>query len=258
MLIANQKYIDTACIQHLLGAGEKNIDKIKIAIDRFYLGEDLSGCLFTLRAINSSGGLVMQNLEKEITPNKIILTWMVDETFTAVPGTLSPEIVCCQADIIVIKYEMTPMVVRGSVLEQYNGGIDAIDKALQEMQRVLAKAQELTIKLPRIRNGTWWLYDVETAAYVDSGFPAQGEKGDAGLQGIPGPAGASAYEIWLEEGNQGTKADFIASLKGEKGDATLEEIEEITDAEIDAIFGRTFPDDNIIEDVTEEEIDSLF
>jgi hypothetical protein len=30
--------------------------------------------------------------------------------------------------------------------------------------------------------------------------------------------GESAYDIWLELGNVGSKADFIASLKGDKGD----------------------------------------
>ena len=32
MLTANQKYIDTANIKHLLSAGEKNADKIQIAV----------------------------------------------------------------------------------------------------------------------------------------------------------------------------------------------------------------------------------
>ena len=32
MLTANQKYIDTANIKHLLGAGEKNADKISNTI----------------------------------------------------------------------------------------------------------------------------------------------------------------------------------------------------------------------------------
>ena len=55
MLTANQKYIDTANIKHLLGAGEKNADKIQIAVDRYYHQTDLSDCLFTLRAVNSGG-----------------------------------------------------------------------------------------------------------------------------------------------------------------------------------------------------------
>lgn len=199
MLTANQKYIDTANIKHLLGAGEKNADKIQIAVDRYYHQTDLSDCLFTLRAVNSGGGLVMQNLEKETTENQIILTWIVDESFTAVSGELLPEIVGQKDDAVVIKYEMTPMVVRNSILEQYHGGIDAIDKALREMQSILAQAEQLIAKAPIIKSGTWWLYDAATGDYVDSGYPAQGDKGDTGDTG--------------ERGEQGEKGE-----PGEKGD----------------------------------------
>lgn len=178
MLIANRKHIDTASVRHLLAAGEKNIDQIKITVDRFYLGEDLSGGLFTLRAINSHGELLLQNLEKEVLSSKIILTWHINETFTAVPGILSLEIVCYQGNIVVLKYEMTPMVVRGSILEQYQGGVDAIEKALLEMQNILEQAKELTTKSPMIQNGNWWLYDAESGKYIDSGYSAQGQLAD--------------------------------------------------------------------------------
>lgn len=147
MLTANEKYIDTTNIKHLLAAGEKNIDKIQITLSRYYMDEDLSESLFTLRAVNSANKLIMQNLQKEITNSKIILTWTVDETFTAVPGVLALEIIGQMQDIIVIKYEMSPMIVRGSILEQYDGGIDAIDRALQEMHRILAENQELILNL---------------------------------------------------------------------------------------------------------------
>lgn len=189
MLTANQKYIDTANIKHLLGAGEKNADKIQIAVDRYYHQTDLSDCLFTLRAVNSGGGLVMQNLEKEVTESQIILTWTITEDFTAVSGQLLPEIVGQKDDTVVIKYEMTPMVVRNSILEQYNGGIDAIDKALREMQSILAQAEQLIAKAPIIKDGTWWLYDAATGDYTDSGYPAQGEKGEKGDVGTPGKNG---------------------------------------------------------------------
>lgn len=209
MLTANQKYIDTANIKHLLGAGEKNADKIQIAVDRYYHQTDLSDCLFTLRAVNSGGGLVMQNLEKETTENQIILTWIVDESFTAVSGELLPEIVGQKEDTVVIKYEMTPMVVRNSILEQYNGGIDAIDKALREMQSILAQAEQLIAKAPIIKGGTWWLYDAATGDYTDSGYPAQGEKGDKGETGEKGDPG--------KQGKTGAKGE--QGEKGEKGDA---------------------------------------
>ena len=203
MLTANQKYIDTANIKHLLGAGEKNADKIQIAVDRYYHQTDLSDCLFTLRAVNSGGGLIMQNLEKEVTESQIILTWTIAEDFTAVPGELLPEIVGQKDDTVVIKYEMTPMIVRNSILEQYNGGIDAIDKALREMQSILAQAEQLIAKAPIIQNGTWWLYDAATGVYQDSEQPAKGDKGDKGETGEKGDPG--------KQGKTGAK--------GEKGDA---------------------------------------
>ena len=202
MLTANQKYIDTANIKHLLSAGEKNADKIQIAIDRYYHQTDLSDCLFTLRAVNSGGGLVMQNLEKEVTESQIILTWTITEDFTAVSGELLPEIVGQKDDTVVIKYEMTPMIVRNSILEQYNGGIDAIDKALREMQSILAQAEQLIAKMPIIKNGTWWLYDAATGVYQDSEQPAKGDKGDkgeTGEKGDPGKTGAKG-----EKGDAGT------------------------------------------------------
>lgn len=52
----------------------------------------------------------------------------------------------------------------------------------------------------------------------------KGDKGATGATGATGPAGAdganglSAYEVWLAEGNTGTRTQYIASLKGEKGD----------------------------------------
>lgn len=231
MLTANQKYIDTANIKHLLGAGEKNADKIQIAVDRYYHQTDLSDCLFTLRAVNSGGGLVMQNLEKEVTESQIILTWTITEDFTAVSGQLLPEIVGQKDDTVVIKYEMTPMVVRNSILEQYNGGIDAIDKALREMQSILAQAEQLIAKAPIIKDGTWWLYDAATGDYVDSGHPAQGDKGDPGEPGTPGKDGADGYSPIATVAETDTGATITITDKngtttatvknGENAEATL-------------------------------------
>lgn len=45
-----------------------------------------------------------------------------------------------------------------------------------------------------------------------------GTGGSQGPQGEKGEDGKSAYDIWLELGNEGTEEDFISSLKGEKGD----------------------------------------
>lgn len=44
-----------------------------------------------------------------------------------------------------------------------------------------------------------------------------GSGGGSGEPGPPGPPGLSAYEVWLEQGNTGSEADFLASLQGAPG-----------------------------------------
>lgn len=51
---------------------------------------------------------------------------------------------------------------------------------------------------------------------IDSGL-LQGPKGEQGLQGPPGEKGKSAYEVAVDNGFVGTIAEWLSSLKGEKG-----------------------------------------
>lgn len=45
-----------------------------------------------------------------------------------------------------------------------------------------------------------------------------GAKGAQGDKGETGETGKSAYQVWIDLGNAGTKADFLQALKGDKGD----------------------------------------
>jgi hypothetical protein len=64
--------------------------------------------------------------------------------------------------------------------------------------------------------GTSQLMSVPYALYAEnSGTP--GPQGNPGADGIDGNNGLSAYQIWLNLGNTGTEADFIASLTGPQG-----------------------------------------
>lgn len=87
---------------------------------------------------------------------------------------------------------------------------------------------------PAKRYLTFKFYDADRNAAGPGGPPGpQGEKGDPGEDGAPGAdgvdgapgtdgadgaPGASAYEVWLAAGNSGTVNDYLASLKGPKGD----------------------------------------
>ena len=261
ILQANKKFIDTSHVAHLLTAGEKYADKLVFSVERFYQETDLSGCLFVMRGVNSAGNLALETLSQEVMETEIRLTWNVSPAFTAVSGMLALEIVCYDNSDRILKYTVTPMQVKASVLEEYSGGVDAIEEALKEMERILTETRTIAVQLPQIRNGTWWLYDTDSGAYIDSGLPAQrcqgekGEKGEPGEQGVPGEKGEtgekgepgakgdsgekgepgepgkdgidgrdgadgkSAYLLAVEHGYSGSESEWLASLKGEKGDA---------------------------------------
>ena len=258
ILQANKKFIDTSHVAHLLTAGEKYADKLVFSVERFYQETDLSGCLFVMRGVNSAGNLALETLSQEVMETEIRLTWNVSPAFTAVSGMLALEIVCYDNSDRILKYTVTPMQVKASVLEEYSGGVDAIEEALKEMERILTETRTISVQLPQIRNGTWWLYDTDSGAYTDSGLPARGEKGEKGEpgeQGVPGEKGEtgekgepgakgdpgekgdpgapgkdgvdgrdgadgkSAYLLAAEHGYSGSESEWLASLKGEKGDA---------------------------------------
>lgn len=217
ILQANKKFIDTSHVAHLLTAGEKYADKLVFSVERFYQETDLSGCLFVIRGVNSAGNLALETLSQEVMETEIRLTWNVSPAFTAVSGMLALEIVCYDNSDRILKYTVTPMQVKASVLEEYSGGVDAIEEALKEMERILTETRTIAVQLPQIRNGTWWLYDTDSGAYIDSGLPARGEKGEKGEKGEPGEQGVPGEKGETgEKGEPGAKGD--SGEKGEPGE----------------------------------------
>lgn len=65
-----------------------------------------------------------------------------------------------------------------------------------------------------IVQGNMYVWNTEEQDWVDVG-DIQGPAGDPGKDGANGK---SAYQIWLENGNVGTEEEYLASLKGDKGD----------------------------------------
>ena len=229
VLQANQKYIDTSRIAHLLINGEKNADIIHFEVDRYYHDIDLSTCEFILRAVNENQNLIDQTLDKSIFENNITLKWTINEYFTAIDGKLLLEIRAIEGDNLILKYVMSPIYVKSSATGEGLPSLDTVEKALDDMQELLKRAQDIAVKVPYIENGTWWCWNVSLNKYIDTLVQAQGEKGQDGLNGRDGidgkdgingkdgENGLSAYEIWLNCGNTGTETDFLNSLQGEKG-----------------------------------------
>ncbi|NJJ36689.1 hypothetical protein GSQ51_17775 [Clostridioides difficile] len=64
-------------------------------------------------------------------------------------------------------------------------------------------------------NGNWFINN------VDTGQSSIGLKGDQGDKGDIGITGKSAYDVAIENGFEGTKDEWLLSLKGEEGDTPL-------------------------------------
>ncbi|MDE6092669.1 MAG: hypothetical protein K2G14_06190 [Ruminococcus sp.] len=116
ILKAIQKYIDMSCVRHLFANGEKNADYLTFEVSKNYHGIDLSECTFILRAVNAAGNLVEQTLKKQIENDSVFLAWTVDEYFTAVSGVLKLEIRGVKGNELVIKYDLSDVIVRESAV----------------------------------------------------------------------------------------------------------------------------------------------
>ncbi|MDE6502050.1 MAG: collagen-like protein [Ruminococcus sp.] len=189
ILKANQKYIDMSSVRHLLAKGEKNADYLTFEISKNYHNIDLSECTFILRAVNSSGNIAEQTLRKQIDDNSIFLTWTVDEYFTAVSGFLKLEIRGIKGDELVIKYDLSDIIVRES----------AVGEGLPELPDTTViqgekgdkgddglSAYEIWLSLGN--SGT----ETDFIASLKGEQGIKGEKGDTGergLQGIQGETG---------------------------------------------------------------------
>lgn len=220
-----------SCVRHLLATGEKNADFLTFEVSGNYHDVDLLECTFILRAVNSVGNLVEQTLRKQIDGDSIFLTWTVDEYFTAVSGVLKLEIRGIKGNELVIKYDLSDIIVRESAVGEGLPEIPDITVIQGEKGDNGLSAYEIWLSLGNFGTESDFIASLK-GERGQRGY--KGEKGDTGEQGlrgiqgengrdgVDGQDGKSAYETWLSLGNSGTESDFIASLKGERGEQGLQ------------------------------------
>ena len=61
--------------------------------------------------------------------------------------------------------------------------------AVKAAESAADRAEVALTKAPKIQNGTWWVFDASSQAYVDTGVKAQGERGIQGERGETGAPG---------------------------------------------------------------------
>lgn len=96
----------------------------------------------------------------------------------------------------------------------------------QEVTRALEKINELEIKVPTITqplDGKTPVLGIDYFNGQNGKDGAPGKDGKNGENGHDGSNGLSAYEIAVKYGFIGTEKQWLASLKGDKGDAADEQ-----------------------------------
>ena len=89
-----------------------------------------------------------------------------------------------------------------------DNAIESTDE-YKSLIEVINDAKEGLGKPPIIQNETWWLWNSEKKAYVDTDFPTRGETGPQGKQGETGKTGVQGPEG--KQGKQGETGNGIAN-----------------------------------------------
>ena len=74
--------------------------------------------------------------------------------------------------------------------------------AVEAAESAADRAEAALTKAPKIQNGTWWVFDVSSQVYVDTGVKAQGEqgiRGEKGENGAPGKQGEKGDPFRYED-----------------------------------------------------------
>lgn len=120
-------------------------------------------------------------------PDGDALVWTLTDADTAIAGYGRCELRCYDGETLA-KSEVWQTFTLPALAE-YGEAPEAWADYVAQVQRVGTAVQEAQRHGPMIGgNGTWMLWDTETAQYTDSGLPARGETGAQGEQGDPGEA----------------------------------------------------------------------
>ena len=137
-LVAEKKMINSSPMYYLLTEGEHRADTIEFVVDRYYDEISVENCTFIIKGINSKNNQVEQVLEKTMGEDKVTLKWSINEEFTAVAGMIELEIrgviKMLEKEILVIKYSMSPIEVRGTGKGSELPDVGLIEQAINSLQ----------------------------------------------------------------------------------------------------------------------------
>ncbi len=100
------------------------------------------------------------------------------------------------------------------------------------------------------REGDYIQWAIEGTNDWNNLFNLELVKGDKGDTGEDGEDGKSSYEIWLDQGNEGTEEEFLESLIGEQGEEGLNGDDGLSAYEVWLAEGNTGTEQDFINSLT--------
>lgn len=143
-----------------------------------------------------------------------VIIWEITGVDTAIPGTGKIELMGI-ADGIKKLSAVTNTFVRETTTGVASDPPEYIKPWVDQIADAANRAESAIPRLPIIgENGNWMIFDLSTGAYVDTGSPSRGLKGDTGEKGDRGDRGLRGEQGLVgPTGPIGEKGD-----KGDKGD----------------------------------------
>ncbi len=127
------KCIDTLPIANLLSQEEHLADTITFEVDRYHNGMDLAEFTFMIRGVTESGGETESALTVQVQGEVLLLSWTVNDRFTAEGGTLALDLYAyhdaddpaAEPPACILRYQLPPVEVRSlpesdSILETHS------------------------------------------------------------------------------------------------------------------------------------------
>lgn len=175
-----------------------------ITFDASTWGADFPDATYTV-VYKRSGGYIYPVL---VNAAADAIVWSPTDTDTAVSGNGQIEVRLLDGETIgktIVMQTFVAPSLSGDESEPSTPAPDWVNDVAADADR----AEAATEHYPKIVNGNWYVWDAANSKWVNTGVSARGPAGDKG---------DSAYEEAVSLGFVGTEAEWIASLKGEKGD----------------------------------------
>lgn len=241
--------------------GDKDVNRVRFRMNRFYHGSDLSEFCIRINYQNADGDINYFTVtEKTVETDSFCFIWTVAADATMVKGTVLFVVNCFMTDVDgVVQKAYHTTLGSGTVLEglePYEGGdIPEIVDYLTHLKNDLmiysgtlvtgaeeaaaaasrsateaAKAVDITVptKTSQLTNDSSWQTSAQVASAIQTAIAKTGHASFQKVDTVPGVDSATENVMYLVLNPKTKHYDIYAKIKGANGSYTMEQLDDTT------------------------------